>query len=255
MTKKMTAWVKLREILIFLLIWPILPLIITNSGLLNTFYGSFTYVLIILMFIYNFLGWYIAARVYAYRTKKYAKPENQIYSLKKEIGFFILIWPVGPILTYVGLYLIEFTFQVDNIAIFMGITTYWLMFGWGLALYIYNRRRKKYFQNHINEQTQKKNKIGRFIPLLIVLIILGTIAFFVIKMISDFVDDGHCDFAPSGTKIRLEISEDECQKYPNRYYFRNLCILCPNELNKGVSLLYSKRCSFSGAGISNRVFP
>ena len=227
MQKQLTAWVQFREILIFLLIWPIFPVIISQIN------QHFAYDLGLYMLVYNLLGWYVAARVYAYRIKKYVKPETEQkpYSLKKEIGIFLFIWPIIPILIYIATYIFVLFFHsifISNFAdIFMMIGSYWLAFGWGMAIYIYNRRRKNYFKVHTTEQSQKKNKIGRFIP---ILIFLGLVVGGVFGLSSVVrIDDGHRDFAPSGAQIRLQISKEECQQYPNRYYFRNLCILCPDE--------------------------
>ena len=232
MTKELTAWVKFREIIIFLFIWPVLPSIITGSNILSTFYGKFADVLIILMFIYGYFGWYIAARIYTYRIQNMPqqKIKKSVYSLKKEIGLFLLIWPIAPILIFKGTYFIGFVFRTMPNDILMQCVFYWFMSGWGAALYIYNKRYKEYFINHMSEQIKKKHRIGRFL-LVIILTILGLSAFFYAKSLLLFVneDSEHRDFSPSGAEIRLKISEDECQKYPNRYYFKNLCILCPDE--------------------------
>ena len=234
MTPKMTTWIKFREILIFLLIWPVLPLIITTSGLLNMFYGSFTYVLTILMLVYNFLGWYIAARVYRYRTKPYLKTENisTDYSLKKEIGLFLLIWPIAPILIYCMNFFYAFYLQSSNkfalISVFSTIAVFWFMYGWTIALAIYYHRRKKYFKDHI-ENNKLKDKVGKFFPLIIFLIVLGVVISYIIRVVSDFITPNYENTSSSGATIRLKISEEECRKYPNRYYFKDLCILCPDE--------------------------
>lgn len=181
------------------------------------------------MAIYNLLGWYIALRVYDYRTKKYIKENKQnIYSLKKEVILFLFIWPIAPIILHIILLLISVIFPDSFFIECMVLTMGWFFYGWIIALVIYYQRRKNYFKEHIEEKKSKKG-LARFIPLLIVLTILGLIAFYVIRMISDFKDDGYRDFSPKGTKIRLAISKEECQKYPNRYYFNDLCILCPDE--------------------------
>ncbi|MDY6407647.1 MAG: hypothetical protein SPL08_02965 [Pseudomonadota bacterium] len=93
----------------------------------------------------------------------------------------------------------------------------------------------------------QKHKIN--ILSLIFLVLLGAVIFCFVKQISDFKSDGHRDFAASGAKIRLAISEEECQKYPNRYYFRNLCILCPD--GKPLVDGHCQRCPEGELVISN----
>ena len=65
-------------------------------------------------------------------------------------------------------------------------------------------------------------------------------------------------------QVRLEVPNQTAPFWGLFFYFARLCQLqCsfvlffnknPDELNKGVSLLYSRPCPFSGAGISSRVF-
>ena len=154
------------------------------------------------------------------------------YSLKKEIGLFFLIWPIGPIVILVLSYLIEYLIALLFHAVFspaMMLTSFamlWLTFGWIVALGIYFNRRKKYFKND-DLAYKKQNKVMNFIPVVFVLAAFGCVVYLISTLSFDF--SGHRDAAPSGAKIRLEISEDECRQYPNRYYFKNLCILCPDE--------------------------
>lgn len=238
MAKQFTTWIKIREILIFFLIWPVLPIIVTKSRILYVFHGNIA--LDWLGLLYYFAGWYIGMRVYRYRTKQYVKTESisTTYSLKKEIGLFLLIWPITPILIYCINYFIWFylgpanPLEVNLIA-FMGLfsitAVFWFMFGWPLAFFIYYKRRKNYFKDHVEEKNITKNKVGKFIPLMIFLIFLGLIAFHIIGEVYRFITPSYENTSSSGATIRLKISEEECKKYPNRYYFRDLCILCPDE--------------------------
>ena len=158
------------------------------------------------------------------------------YSQKKEISLFLLIWPISPIIIYsltVFMMSLVPNFMSSDlrtlIVMLITVASYWFIYGWIIALVIYYQRRKNYFEEHPEEKNKTINKIGKIFPILVCLIVFAIIVFVIINEISKFLNNDYENTSSTGQTIRLKISEEECNQYPNRYYFKDLCILCPDE--------------------------
>ena len=142
MKKELTFWVWLREIVLFLLMWPIF-LVILIDKLFEPYNPDVTLKSIIL-WLYLILGWYPPYRIYRTRMKDYVFPKNdKPYSILKEIGLFILIWPIVPIFFMLIDQAISSLFQT-TFPSFDIIVAGLMLVGWVLALVLFLFRRKSY---------------------------------------------------------------------------------------------------------------
>ena len=251
MQKQLNFWIWFGNVILSLLIWPFAPLWISRIGILNFLPGR---LIIALAFLYIFFGWYLTYRFYHYRMKNYVFPKkNKPYSVLKGIGIFLLIWPgVSILLTLIDTWVNSF-YQTS---LFYVLELYSRGYGWMLAICVVCWHRNCSLLDQPEKPKKTSGIVIRIIRWIIGLSILGLVGMVVFNILFGIdsmenigFDDGHRDFGSSGAKIRLEISEEECQQYPNRYYFRNLCILCPDE--QPMVDGHCQRCSGNDFVISN----
>ena len=162
------------------------------------------------------------------------------YSWKKELGICLLIWPLLPIILHACsaacTYLLAFSFH-DNFSeffmalhLFLGALGFLLfVFGWIAALIVYRVRRKAYFKTH----EKVKRDFGWIAPLVVVLLVLLVLVGLPMAVSVSFINakeqyEYDSTHTSSGELIRLPVTKEECKQYPNRYWFRNLCIICPD---------------------------
>jgi len=153
MQKKLTVWIWLREIIIFCFFWPFLPLLALGKiiedaeGMKHSILSYISW----LVLLYFLFGWYLAYRIYRERIKDYLPPiKKKPYSIRKEIGLFIFIWPILPILLLIVAHLLNITFQITS-SVLENLITFLLLFGWGLALCVFLYRRKYYLNTQLTD--------------------------------------------------------------------------------------------------------
>ena len=158
MQKQLTFWIWFREICIFLLFWPIFPVFLWGKIIGGDGYATDNGFAIVFFWLYLILGWYLAYRIFCERTKNYIFPKkDNPYSLLKEIGLFILIWPIIPILSLLIDQLISSAFQTTFPTLDIFVTGLMLL-GWLLALILFLFRRKSYLGTIFkNKNLESKN--------------------------------------------------------------------------------------------------
>lgn len=159
--------------------------------------------------------------------------EHKTYSLLKEIGIFLLIWPIAPMICFFILYTIGFFFpNLSSILLALSLlSSQLILWGWIIACIVFRHRKTAYFNEHTNEKNSYKNRLGNLVPVCAILLFILTIITWVTQSFLSFKKDHfRQEYTEKGTLIRLKVSQEECVKFENRYWYKDLCIICPDEL-------------------------